>query len=82
MQSHILYPRSSPEPPLAFDDFITEPIGKGSYGTVFKAVHKITLQLFALKQICKKGNESTIHHELTTMYMLDSEYVVRLHDHF
>ena len=30
----------------------------------------------------KKGNESTIHYELTTMYLMNSEHVVRLYDHF
>jgi hypothetical protein len=43
------YPRGSLEPEYKFEDFITEQVGKGSYGTVFKAVHKVTLKLFAIK---------------------------------
>lgn len=62
MTTHILYPRSSQEPTFALSEFLREPIGKGSYGTVFKAVHLTTLKLFAIKEIRKKGNESTIHH--------------------
>ena len=82
MSSQILYPRSSQVAPFCLNDFLIEPIGKGSYGTVFKSVHKETLKLFAIKQIRKKGNEGTIHYELTTLYKFNFEHVVKLYDHF
>ena len=70
MLNYILFPRSAPEPSLSLTEFLLEPIGKGSYGKVYKALHQASLKLFAIKEIHKKGNESTIHHELTVMYKL------------
>lgn len=63
-------------------DFILRQIGKGSFGVVYQAVHKGTLQKYALKQIYKPGHELTIHHELTVMYTLNHVHIVRLFDHF
>jgi hypothetical protein len=74
--------RSNPTPEYQLNDFILRQIGKGSFGLVFQAVHKATLQKFAIKQIYKPDNEVMIHHELTVMYTLSCEWIVQLYDHF
>jgi serine/threonine protein kinase len=74
--------RSNPTPEHCLADFILRQIGKGTFGVVYKAVHKSTMRNYAIKQIFKQGNELTIHHELTVMYSLDCPHIVRLYDHF
>lgn len=79
-------------PALSMRDFDSEPIGKGSFGQVYRSIHKQTKQVFAIKQISKIDQDfnrykenyelEQINHELLIMYQLKSEYIVKVYDHF
>jgi len=48
--------RSNPTPEYCLADFILRQIGKGTFGLVYKAMHKSTMRNYAIKQIFKQGN--------------------------
>jgi hypothetical protein len=51
------FPRKYTTPEYNLNDFILYQIGKGAYGIVYKAVHKLTGKKYAIKQILKQGHE-------------------------
>ena len=79
-----LFPRKSKKSEHSFNDFQTLQVGEGSFGKVFKAIHKHTHETYAIKQISKSNKNSTklIQHELDIMYALECDHIVRLYDHF
>jgi serine/threonine kinase 3 len=52
-------------------------IGKGSYGNVYKAVHKENRQLVAVKQIPIESDLFEIIREISIMQQCDSRYIVK-----
>ena len=67
-------------------DFISE-LGKGSFGVVYKVMHKKTKRVYAIKQIRKKtlNNPKLVEQvktEVRTMYSLNSPHVIKLFNHF
>ena len=52
-------------------------IGKGSYGSVFKAIHKESQQILAIKQVPVDTDLQEIIKEISIMQQCDSPYVVK-----
>jgi serine/threonine kinase 3 len=52
-------------------------IGKGSYGNVFKALHKETGQIVAIKQVPVESDLQEIIKEISIMQQCDSPYIVK-----
>ncbi|ESO06458.1 hypothetical protein HELRODRAFT_64347, partial [Helobdella robusta] len=52
-------------------------IGRGSYGSVFKAVHKETGQVLAIKQVPVDTDLQEIIKEISIMQQCDSPYIVK-----
>ena len=52
-------------------------IGKGSYGNVFKAIHKESSQAFAIKQIPVESDLQEIIKEISIMHQCDSPFIVK-----
>lgn len=63
------------EPEEVFD--LEEKIGEGAYGAVFKAVHKESGQLLAIKQVPVDSDLQDIIKEISIMQQCDSPYVVK-----
>lgn len=69
------------------DDYIFgEQIGQGGYGKVYKAVHKVTGALRAVKKLKKKlldqNNMKYILSEFEALKKLDHPNLVKLIDHY
>mmetsp|Transcript_94349 Transcript_94349/g.177577 ORF Transcript_94349/g.177577 Transcript_94349/m.177577 type:complete len:1103 (-) Transcript_94349:191-3499(-) len=68
-----------------FDDLEqVGPLGEGSFGTVYLLVDKASRRPYALKGLCKKHItremlEHIVKNERSTMILLDSDFIVRLH---
>jgi serine/threonine protein kinase len=54
-------------------------IGKGSYGSVFKATHKQTGQTVAIKQIPIDNDLQDIIKEISTLEQCDSPYIIKFY---
>ena len=68
------------DPTELFD--LVEKIGVGSYGTVYRAIHKRTGQLCAIKLIpVESGLDENIQ-EINTMTAFESEYLVKFYASF
>lgn len=89
-QFKLLERPKSGAPPL-LEDFTLKYLAKGTFGKVYQAVHRSTNKLYALKEISKFNDKTAkksvreldyINQELSIMYALDSEFIVRLYDHF
>ena len=52
-------------------------LGKGSYGSVYKAIHKDSQQILAIKQITVDNDLQDIMREISIMQQCDSPYVVK-----
>lgn len=52
-------------------------LGEGSYGSVFKAVHKESGQVLAIKQVPVDTDLQEIIKEISIMQQCDSPYVVK-----
>ncbi|XP_050313998.1 serine/threonine-protein kinase hippo-like [Anthonomus grandis grandis] len=52
-------------------------LGEGSYGSVFKALHKETSQVLAIKQVAVDTDLQEIIKEISIMQQCDSPYVVK-----
>ncbi|KAH9388709.1 hypothetical protein TYRP_008053 [Tyrophagus putrescentiae] len=52
-------------------------LGEGSYGSVFKALHKESGQILAIKQVPVESDLGEIIKEISIMQQCDSQYVVR-----
>ena len=63
------------QPEEVFD--ILEKIGEGAYGAVYKAMHKETGQLLAIKQVPVDSDLQDIIKEISIMQQCDSLYVVK-----
>ncbi|KAG6897441.1 hypothetical protein C0992_001440 [Termitomyces sp. T32_za158] len=64
---------------------LLEKLGTGSFGTVYKAIHKETKQIVAIKQIDLEDSDddiSEIQHEIASLAQCDSEYVTRYYGSF
>lgn len=72
------------EPAPCLDDFEEkEQLGKGSFGRVFKAIYKITGEIFAIKEVDKKrSDKENCNREIDIMYKLDHINIVKLYSHF
>jgi serine/threonine kinase 3 len=63
------------EPEDVFD--LLEKIGEGAYGAVYKALHKESSQLLAIKQVPVDADLQDIIKEISIMQQCDSQYVVK-----
>merc|ERR550519_2780779 len=52
-------------------------LGEGSYGSVFKAIHKDSQQILAIKQVPVDTDLQEIIKEISIMQQCDSPYVVK-----
>ena len=52
-------------------------LGEGSYGSVFKAIHKESQQILAIKQVPVDTDLQEIIKEISIMQQCDSPYVVK-----
>ena len=64
------------QPDEVFD--IISKLGEGSYGSVFKAIHKESKQVLAIKQVPVDTDLQDIIKEISIMQQCVSPYVVRL----
>ena len=73
---------------LKTGDFnITQKLGKGAFGNVFKGQHKKTKKVYAIKEIEKKkiveGNMiDQVRLETRIMYKIQHPYIISLYNHF
>ncbi|KAF9357239.1 hypothetical protein BGX34_009488 [Mortierella sp. NVP85] len=59
---------------------LLEKIGTGSFGTVYKAIHNVTKEVVAIKQINLEDSEediSEIQQEIALLSQCDSEYITK-----
>eukprot|EP00076_Gallus_gallus_P001897 NP_001026508.2 serine/threonine-protein kinase 3 [Gallus gallus] len=63
------------QPEEVFD--VLEKLGEGSYGSVFKAIHKESGQVVAIKQVPVESDLQEIIKEISIMRQCDSPYVVK-----
>uniref|UniRef100_A0A7N6BFD0 non-specific serine/threonine protein kinase n=1 Tax=Anabas testudineus TaxID=64144 RepID=A0A7N6BFD0_ANATE len=63
------------QPEEVFD--VLEKLGEGSYGSVFKAIHKESGQVVAIKQVPVESDLQEIIKEISIMQQCDSPYVVK-----
>lgn len=63
-------------PPEEVFDIICK-LGEGSYGSVYKALHKESGQVVAIKQVPVESDLHEIIKEISIMQQCDSPYVVR-----
>ncbi|XP_015787635.1 serine/threonine-protein kinase 3-like [Tetranychus urticae] len=63
-------------PPEEVFDIICK-LGEGSYGSVFKALHKESGQILAIKQVPVESDFGEIIKEISIMQQCDSPYVVK-----
>jgi len=63
------------QPEEVFD--IISKLGEGSYGSVFKALHKDSKQVLAIKQVPVETDLQEIIKEISIMQQCDSPYVVK-----
>ncbi|NXD67447.1 STK3 kinase, partial [Eolophus roseicapillus] len=63
------------QPEEVFD--VLEKLGEGSYGSVFKAIHKESGQVVAIKQVPVESDLKEIIKEISIMQQCDSPYVVK-----
>ncbi|CAL1540174.1 unnamed protein product [Lymnaea stagnalis] len=56
---------------------ILEKLGEGSYGSVYKALHKETGQVLAIKQVPVDTDLQEIIKEISIMQQCDSQYIVK-----
>lgn len=60
-----------------------EQLGKGSFGRVFKAVHKESNKVYAIKELDKKrSDKENCNREIEIMYKLNHINIVKLYSHF
>ncbi|XP_062897125.1 serine/threonine-protein kinase 3/4 isoform X1 [Mobula hypostoma] len=63
------------QPEEVFD--VLEKLGEGSYGSVFKAIHKESGQVVAIKQVPVESDLQEIIKEISIMQQCDSPHVVK-----
>eukprot|EP00026_Physarum_polycephalum_P002486 Phypoly_transcript_02493.p1 GENE.Phypoly_transcript_02493~~Phypoly_transcript_02493.p1 ORF type:complete len:590 (+),score=110.69 Phypoly_transcript_02493:1010-2779(+) len=72
-------PRSLTTPHVQYK--VLERLGKGSSGSVYKAVHKETGQIVALKKVAVEDIDDVIQ-EITIMKNCESPFVIRYFEHY
>ena len=63
------------QPEEVFD--VLNKLGKGSYGSVYKAIHKESGQVLAIKQVPVDTEDPQIFNEISIMQQCDSPYIVK-----
>ena len=56
---------------------LTEKLGEGSYGSVFKGIHKVSTEPVAVKMVPVDGDFDDIAKEIRILKKCDSVYVVK-----
>lgn len=54
-----------------------EKIGQGAYGKVYKAFHKNTRTVVAIKRLPKESDNQEFRREIETLRILNSEYIIK-----
>jgi serine/threonine protein kinase len=52
-------------------------LGEGSYGSVYKALHKYTGELYAIKIIQVQGEAESLKREISILKDCNSQYIVK-----
>jgi serine/threonine protein kinase len=77
---------SGEERELQYDDFDFERrLGEGAFGIVWRAKHKVTGQLYAVKQVGKEKVMQMLpqfKREVRIMYEMSHVHIVKLYNHF
>lgn len=68
------------DPATIFD--LTEKLGEGSYGSVFRATHKKTKQIVAVKIVPIDNDLETIVKEINVMNQLQNDHIVEFYGSF
>ena len=63
------------QPEEVFD--IHQKLGEGSYGSVYKSIHKESNQVLAIKQVPVETDLQEIIKEISIMQQCDSPYIVK-----
>lgn len=66
---------SEQDPEQLFD--LLDLLGEGSYGSVYKAVHKFTEQIYAIKIVSVTSEAESLKREISILKDCNSEFIVK-----